>query len=254
MREIIKKILEVMGNEDVILVGKEKQAEIKTIHPEEIELYPKRYKNIIIDDLDQLDEKNVRKLVDMADCLWILFSIDKLIKKVDSTVEDMITKPEFKDVSMDEKIEILKNLSEGKALITDFHLPDTAIVIPKKEEKFLLDIKTEPFSSFFLNLSMVEYLKSKLEEVKREEEKMKAELEMEKLKFNAIIREMEIERRDKEKLKAELEMEKLKFNAIIREMEEKYKNELKTIISEIGLKLEEKEEELKKLKSMERKI
>jgi hypothetical protein len=226
MREIVKKILEVVGNEDVILIGRESQSEIKTIRPEEIELYPRKYKNIIIEDAEQLDKNMLEKLANMADCLWVLFSIDQLIKKVDSTIEDVVEKQEFKDIRIDEKIENLRKLSGGNALITNFHLPDMAIVIPKVREKFLADLNTEPLSSFFLNLSMVEYLKSKLEEVKKQEEKLEVELEMEKLKF-----------------KNEVE----KVNALKNDVK-RITSEMKVIVVEMGLKLEEKEGELKRLK------
>jgi hypothetical protein len=206
MKEIVKRILEVVGRDDVVFIGNENQDEIKTIRPEEVELYPKKYKNIIVDDLEQLDEEMVKRLIDMAGCLWVLFSLDNLLKKVDSTVENVIGKRDFRNINVDEKIENLKKMSGGNALIVNFDLPEMAVAIPKIRENFLKSMKTEPLSSFFLNLSMVEYLKSKLEETKKEKEKLEIELEMEKLKFKQELEKVaalneNIEKIEKEKKK-----------------------------------------------------
>jgi len=143
MREIIKKILEAVGSKDVILIGTEEQTGIKTIKPDEIELYPKEFENIIVDDIEQLDEEKMKKLAEMSDCIWILLSIDKLMRKIDSSVESMIEKGEVKNVDIEEKIEILKNLMKGNAYIVNFKLPDLAIAV-SKERKIPNEIKSEP--------------------------------------------------------------------------------------------------------------
>ena len=302
MREIVKKILEVVGSKDIVFVGTEEQAGIKTIKPDEIELYPKKFENIIVDDIEQLDEEKMRKLAEMSDCVWVLFSIDKFIRKIDSSIEDMIGKGEFKNANIEEKVEILKNLMKGNAYIANFNLPDLAIAISRERGKIPGEIKSEPLTSFFLNLSMVEYLKSKLEEVKREKELIEKELEREKEKsrflnneLEKMIKEKEIvqarleaekkeiikekdalakeigirskkfecERRNaekrwrreitrilKERRRMEERMEEMKRNYDLerRRMEERFGEELKKIVIEMGLKLEEKEKELKRLK------
>jgi len=208
MREIVKKILEVVGSKDIVFIGMEEQAGIKTIKPDEIELYPKKFENIIVEDIEQLDEEKMRKLAEMSDCVWVLVSIDKLVRKIDSSIEDMIEKGEFKNVDIEGKIGILKNLMKGNAYIANFNLPDLAIAISKERGKIPGEIKSEPLTSFFLNLSMVEYLKSKLEEVKREKELIEKELEREKEKSRFLNNELEKMIKEKEIVQARLEAEK----------------------------------------------
>jgi flagellar capping protein FliD len=208
MKEIVKKILEVVGSKDIVFVGMEEQAGIKTIKPDELELYPKKFENIIVDDIEQLDEEKMKKLAEMSDCVWVLFSIDKFIRKIDSSIEDMIEKGEFKNVDIEGKIGILKNLMKGNAYIANFNLPDLAIAISKERGKIPGEIKSEPLTSFFLNLSMVEYLKSKLEEVKREKELIEKELEREKEKNRFLNNELEKMIKEREIVQARLEIEK----------------------------------------------
>jgi hypothetical protein len=243
MREIIKKILEVVGSEDVVVIGKENQEGLKTILPEEIELYPGKYKNIIVEDIDQLNEKMMKKLVKITDCLWLLFSIDKAINKIDSTIESMVEKQEFKNITMNEKIETLKKLSGDNALVADFHLSDMAVVIPKTREKILANIETEPLSSFFLNLSMVEYLKSKLEETKREKERLEMELERERIKarteaekFMSLNNEFEKMRKDWNEISKQKDIEtkrmKNNFEKERKDLDRRFRREVVRSIKE----------------------
>ncbi|MEM5853479.1 MAG: hypothetical protein QW228_03875 [Candidatus Aenigmatarchaeota archaeon] len=276
MKEIVKKILEVVGNEDVVFVGTEDQTGIKTIKTEEIELYPKKFKHVILENFEQLDEDKMKRLVGMADCLWVLFSIDEFVKRIDSKIETMIGKKEFKDMSMMDKIEILKKLSGGEIFIANFNLPEIALAITK--EKISERMKLEPFSSFFFNLSIVEYFKSRIIDLEKEKEKLEKELEMERYKIGVLneklgrmVEEMERIRREKERIDREKEKLRKKFESDKKEIErrfkraivnllkdkeryegemEKMREELKKAIIEIGFKLEEKEMELKRLKEM----
>jgi len=229
MKEIIKKIIEVVGNENVILLGKGEQPGIKVVQPEEIDLYPKKYKSIIVESIDQLDEKSIKKLTDMTNYLWIPFSVGELINKVDATIENMIEKQEFKDINVNEKIENLRKLSGGNVFIANFHLPEMAFLISKDKEKIFAEgVEIEPSSSFFVNLSMVEYLKSKLEEVKKEKEKLEIQLERCRRDMNDWKETCEREQEIKKKMEKDHQKE-------IDDM----KMELEKIIFEMGLKLEE---------------
>jgi len=281
MKEIVKKIMEVVGKEDLVFVGPEEQAGIKVIRPEEIDLYPRKYKNIIVDSIDQLDEETIKKLADMTDSLWIPFSIEKLIKKVDTTIEDMIEKKDFKSIDINEKMENLKKLSGGNVSIVNFDLPEMAVVVSKgRETPSVKGLKIEPLSSFFINLSMVEYLKSKLEEVKKEKERLEIELKRSQIELERSQKEilnwekaMKIERREMENTKKSFRKEIVRFlkeneimkrdienkNEEIKEIEmpyrkeienikedmEKMREELETTVFEMGLKLEEELERRK---------
>ena len=258
MREIVKKIMEVVGNENVILVGKGEYDGINVIQPEEIELYPRKYKNIIVDNIDQLDEKTIKKMADIADSLWVPFSIDKLIKKVDITIENMIEKKEFKDININEKIEFLRKLTGGNASIANFNLPEMAVVISKEREKSLAEgAKIKPFSSFFINLSMVEYLKSKLEEVKKEREKLEIELKNSRTQVSDWEKAMRNERKMRKKMEKNYRKEVVRFfkeNEYLNEEMKKKDQEIRKIemdyqkeIEKIGEEMKKKDQEIKKM-------
>ena len=317
MKEIIKKILEVVGSEDIAFIGTKEEAGIKTIKPNEIEVYPKKFKNIIVSDIEHLDKEKMRKLAEISECIWILTDMDKLMSKIDSSIESVIEKGEFKNIEEEEKIEILKDFMNGEANVVNFGFPELAIIISRKNVKIPTQIKRESFTSFLLNLSIVEYLKRKLEKVeielelerernkvlsdelgrlKREKEEIEArlreDLERMKREKDRLAKEMEIKRRKFEKEKREAEKrwrkeivrllkerkkleeekdkmrrEKEEIEARLREdlermkrekdrlaqnFEEKYKEELKKVVFEMGLKLEEKEKELERIRKEEK--
>ncbi|MEM5829875.1 MAG: hypothetical protein QXU15_03975, partial [Candidatus Aenigmatarchaeota archaeon] len=243
MREIVKKILEVIGHEDVVFVGRENQKEIKTIRPEELELYPRKFRNIIIEDLDQIDEKIIEKIARMGDCLWIPVSMDKLIRKVDSVIEGMIEKEEFEEVNVNKKMEILKKLFDGNIFVANFNLSDKAVVIPREMEKIPSDVKIEPFSSFFLNLSMVEYLKLKLEEVKSEKERLSKELEEERSKVRSESEKVKLVSEELEKIKKEKEELQKRFETEKKELQKRFRREVVRILKEKE-RLEDEKKEL----------
>ncbi len=329
MKEIIKKILKVIGNEEFIFIGKKEEG-IPTIKLDEVELHKKKYKNIIIESLNSLDIEEIKRLYNLSDRLWIILPLQQIIEEADSTVEKMLSEKEFK-TDVNNKIEDLKKISQN-ILVANFDLPEVALIIPKKEKP--INVKTKPFSSFLLTLSIVEYLKAELERIKREKEEMKAELErikrekedlerikgelkeaksenlklLDKLKklrnqrdkeindiwkkhkkrikeiskgykkeivkllkdierlkeeFNRKEGELqkirkefenELRKKDKEfqKLRKEFENELKKKEIERKNIEEKYKNELQKLVVEMGIKIEEKEEEIRMLKRIKK--
>jgi hypothetical protein len=259
MKEIIKKILEVVGSEDIAFIGTKEEAGIKTIKPNEIELYPKKFKNIIVSDIEQLDKEKMRKLAEISDCIWILTDMDKLMSKIDSSIESVIEKGKFKNIEEEEKIEILKNLMNGEANVVNFGFPELAIIISRKNVKIPTQIKKESFTSFLLNLSIVEYLKRKLEKVERE-------LELERERNKVLSDELGRLKREKDRLAKEMEVKRRKFEKERREAEKRWRKEivrllkerkkleeeLKKVVFEMGLKLEEKEKELERIRKEEK--
>jgi len=262
MKEIIKKILEVVGSEDIAFVGTKEEAGIKTIKPNEIELYPKKFKNIIVSDIEQLDKEKMRKLAEISDCIWILTDMDKLMSKIDSSIESVIERGKFKNIEEEEKIEILKNLMNGEANVVNFGFPELAIIISRKNVKIPTQIKRESFTSFLLNLSIVEYLKRKLEkveielELERERNKVLSDelgrLKREKEEIEARLREdLERIKREKDRLAQNLEEERRRAEKkwreeIIRQFKEKKKLE-----EELEKARKEKENLLREMEGME---
>jgi len=240
MKELIKKIASIVGGE-VIVIGDERYEGIKTIKPEEMDLFPRKYEHVIIEDASKIDEEKMNRAISMAEkSVWILLSLDKFMEEI----EEFGKKMAFGDlgkVSVGKNLRMLEELKD-KFLAMKLSSDKIALVYPKKEMK----VEAEPFSNFFLTLSMVEYLKSKfleadaqrkmLEiELKTEREKverMKEDVkrlgeEIEHLKKALEEKDEEIRRREKEKreLLEEFEKEKRKLIEIHKKELEKERRE-----------------------------
>lgn len=298
MKELLKKIIEKLGNENLVLVGNEKIEGVDVVKPTEFDL-SKKYENVLIENLDTFDPKKLDNIIKRSKRVFILFSLEDYIEKMEKLVENFLSGANLRSSNLDE-FEKLKKMKESAGILK---IDNSNLLIVFQQEKSQEMENLKPFSQFFLNVSVVEYLKAKLEELKKENlsllmqlKNLKCELQYKENEMNRIkefleseIKRLKIEKerkeeerqrlikefktresvekkrfrkeiirllKEKEKLKEEreklkeelenkiMEMEKSKLNEI-----KKLKEELENAIIEFGKKLEEKEEEIKKLKT-----
>jgi chromosome segregation ATPase len=298
LKELLKKIIEKLGNENLVLVGNEKIEGVDVVKPTEFDL-SKKYENVLIENLDTFDPKKLDNIIKRSKRVFILFSLEDYIEKMEKLVENFLSGANLRSSNLDE-FEKLKKMKESAGILK---IDNSNLLIVFQQEKSQEMENLKPFSQFFLNVSVVEYLKAKLEELKKENlsllmqlKNLKCELQYKENEMNRIkefleseIKRLKIEKerkeeerqrlikefktresvekkrfrkeiirllKEKEKLKEEreklkeelenkiMEMEKSKLNEI-----KKLKEELENAIIEFGKKLEEKEEEIKKLKT-----
>lgn|GEM_PF-6126511 len=298
MKELLKKIIEKLGNENLVLVGNEKIEGVDVVKPTEFDL-SKKYENVLIENLDTFDPKKLDNIIKRSKRVFILFSLEDYIEKMEKLVENFLSGANLRSSNLDE-FEKLKKMKESAGILK---IDNSNLLIVFQQEKSQEMENLQPFSQFFLNVSVVEYLKAKLEELKKENlsllmqlKNLKCELQYKENEMNRIkefleseIKRLKIEKerkeeerqrlikefktrervekkrfrkeiirllKEKEKLKEEREKLKEELENKIMEMEKSKLNEIKKLeeelentIIEFGKKLEEKEEEIKKLKT-----
>ena len=83
MKELIKKIASIVGGE-VIVIGEGEYEGIKTIRPEEMELFPRKYEHVIIEDMNKIDEEKMNRAFGMAEkSVWMLLSLDEFMEEAE---------------------------------------------------------------------------------------------------------------------------------------------------------------------------
>jgi len=298
LKELLKKIIEKLGNENLVLVGNEKIEGVDVVKPTEFDL-SKKYENVLIENLDTFDPKKLDNIIKRSKRVFILFSLEDYIEKMEKLVENFLSGANLRSSNLDE-FEKLKKMKESAGILK---IDNSNLLIVFQQEKSQEMENLQPFSQFFLNVSVVEYLKAKLEELKKENlsllmqlKNLKCELQYKENEMNRIkefleseIKRLKIEKerkeeerqrlikefktrervekkrfrkeiirllKEKEKLKEEREKLKEELENKIMEMEKSKLNEIKKLeeelentIIEFGKKLEEKEEEIKKLKT-----
>lgn len=232
MKELLKKIIERLGNEDLVLLGNEKVEGMNVIKPTEFDS-KKEYENVLIENLDRFDSKELEKVIKRSKRVFVLLSLEDYLEKMEKLVENFMSEGNLKTFNLSELEKLKKIKNAGVLRIDNSNL---LIVFQRAESEKLKDL--QPFSQFFLNLSIVEYLRTKLEQLKKDN--LSLSMQLENLKRELENKENEINR-IKTTLEGEIKRLRMEKRKLVKEFKIREKNEKRRLKKEIIRLWKEKE-------------